>query len=157
MKLIAVGRLKAGPERDLYERYAGRITPLAKQLGFMPLDVAELRESSASTVDQRKAAEADAIRTKLPLPRFLIAFDERGKNLSSEPFAYQLRCARDEGRVPTCIIGGPDGLDGSLRKEADLVLSFGAMTLPHQLVRVLIVEQLYRAMTLLAGHPYHRS
>jgi 23S rRNA (pseudouridine1915-N3)-methyltransferase len=88
----------------------------------------------------------------------LLVFDERGRSLSSEELALRIRGWREAGRPrQSCIVGGPDGLDRSVRDRADLVLSFGALTIPHALVRILVAEQLYRAVTILAGHPYHRG
>jgi 23S rRNA (pseudouridine1915-N3)-methyltransferase len=88
----------------------------------------------------------------------LVAFDERGKSLTSEAFAQRIAAWRDDGKGSVCfVIGGPDGLDEHVRSAAGLVLSFGSLTLPHQLARALAVEQMYRALTILAGHPYHRA
>lgn len=155
--LIAVGRLKAGPERELCARYAARIAETGKPLGFTGPEIAELAESRAPRGHDRKREEAQAIRGRLA-PGLVIALDERGASLTSEAFAARLAAARDGGqRAATLLIGGPDGLDEDVRSEAGLALSFGAMTLPHQLVRVLALEQLYRALTILAGHPYHRA
>jgi len=156
VRLLAVGRMKAGPERELFERYWTRATPMAKQLGFGTLDMVELRESQAQNADQRKAAEATELLAKVPDGAALIALDERGKAITTPQISSKLETFKDSGRQVALIIGGPDGLDGSIRQRADLVISFGAMTMPHQLVRVLAAEQLYRAMTVLSGHPYHR-
>ncbi|MFN3227046.1 MAG: 23S rRNA (pseudouridine(1915)-N(3))-methyltransferase RlmH [Hyphomicrobiales bacterium] len=156
VRLLAVGRMKAGPERELFERYWARATPMAKQLGFGALDMVELRESQQGSADARKAAEANELLAKLPEGAALIALDERGKPITTGDFSSKLETFKDAGRPVALIIGGPDGLDSSVRKRADLVISFGAMTMPHQLVRVLAAEQLYRAMTVLSGHPYHR-
>lgn len=157
VRLLAVGRMKAGPERELFERYWTRATPMAKQLGFGALDVVELRESQAQNADQRKASEATELLAKLPNGAAVIALDERGKAITTPDFSSKLETFKDAGKPVSLIIGGPDGLDGSVRQHADLVISFGVMTMPHQLVRVLAAEQLYRAMTVLSGHPYHRS
>jgi 23S rRNA (pseudouridine1915-N3)-methyltransferase len=87
-----------------------------------------------------------------------VAFDERGRSMTSEDLADRLRAWRDGGAPAlACAIGGADGLDPMVRERAALVLSFGALTLPHQLVRVLVLEQLYRGLTILSGHPYHRG
>jgi 23S rRNA (pseudouridine1915-N3)-methyltransferase len=132
LQLLAVGRLKPGPERDLAERYRERAAQSGRSLGFSGPDIAEFSESRARRPEDRKAEEG-------------------------EEFAALLATARDSGRAnASFIIGGADGLDPALRSGAGHVLSFGAMTVPHQLVRVLVLEQLYRAMTILAGHPYHR-
>ena len=152
--LAAVGRFKPGPLRDLYADYAGR-------LGRGPLGALELRE-----VDERRplpaadlmAREADLLREALPARAVRIALDQRGKALESEVFARRLEGWILEGRPAFGFwIGGADGLHPDLRAEADLLLSFGKMTWPHMLVRVLLAEQLYRAETILTGHPYHRA
>lgn len=155
--VIAVGRLKAGPERSLVERYEERAVPLARSLGFGTLDLVEIPESRARRDAERKAEEAGAILARLGTGP-VVAFDERGAALSSEVVAGRFAAWRDAGEGALhLIVGGADGLDEAVRRRATLTLSFGAMTLPHQLVRVLVLEQLYRAMTILSGHPYHRA
>lgn len=153
--LVAVGRMKAGPEAELAERYRDRAMKAGRPLGVRALDIAVIDESRQPAAEARKAEEAAAIR-RLRSGR-LVLFDERGRSLNSEDFARLIGTWKDGGEeAATFVIGGPDGLDPSLGGEADLVLSFGAMTWPHQIVRILALEQLYRAVTILAGHPYHR-
>lgn len=155
--VIAVGRLKDGPERQLAERYRERFDVLARPLGFARLEVVELPESRARRETDRTAEEATAILARAG-PGILVAFDERGTSPASPDLAARIGRWRDEGRPAlACIVGGPDGLHPSVRQKADLMVSFGALTLPHALVRVLVLEQLYRALTILAGHPYHRA
>lgn len=160
MKLIlgAVGRLKAGPERDLAARYLERARVSARPLGLSGPDVRELEESRARRPEDRKAEEAKALLALLPPGAKVIALDERGASITSEKFAQTLAKARDEGAPALALlIGGPDGLDEGLRARADFPICFGAMTWPHQIVRVMAAEQIYRAMTILSGHPYHRA
>ena len=157
LSIVAVGRLKKGPERELVERYRERVDGLARSLGFSSLDLAEIPEGRSRREPDRKAEEAEAIRARVG-PAATIAFDECGRSLTSEELAAQVRAWSDGGRTGlACAIGGPDGFHPAIRAEADLVLSFGKLTLPHQLVRVLVIEQLYRCLTILAGHPYHRG
>jgi 23S rRNA (pseudouridine1915-N3)-methyltransferase len=157
LSLVAVGRLKSGPERELVERYRQRIEGLGRSLSISGLDIVELPESRARRETDRMAEEAKALLEKAGSAA-LIAFDERGKSPSSDSFAQTVGAWRDGGRSGVaCLIGGADGLDPSVRQRADLVISFGGLTLPHQIVRVLVAEQLYRALTILAGHPYHRA
>jgi 23S rRNA (pseudouridine1915-N3)-methyltransferase len=157
LAVIAVGRLKDGPERELVERYGERTGGAGRSLGFAPLQSFEIPESRARRDADRRVEEGAAILDKAA-GAVLVAFDERGKSLTSDAFAQRIAGWRDEGRAAAAfVIGGPDGLDGRVYAAADLVISFGALTLPHQLVRVLVVEQLYRALTIMAGHPYHRS
>lgn len=157
LALIAVGRLKDGPERDLCARYQERATGLSRGLGFSGPDIVEIPESRARRSEERRSDEARLIAERLP-PGLVIALDERGGSISSEAFADKLGAARDAGTpAATLLIGGADGLAEELRARAGLVLCFGALTIPHQIVRALALEQLYRAMTIMAGHPYHRA
>ncbi|MDB5512101.1 MAG: rRNA ((1915)-N(3))-methyltransferase RlmH [Enterovirga sp.] len=156
LQVVAIGRLKSGPERDLVERYRLRADALGRSLGVGPLDLHEMAEGRARSAPERQAEEAAAILARVGDAR-LVAFDERGASQSSEDFAGQVRAWRDEGAGLALAIGGPDGLSPLVRSRAQLVLSFGRLTLPHQIVRILVVEQLYRALTILAGHPYHRG
>ncbi|WP_099866916.1 23S rRNA (pseudouridine(1915)-N(3))-methyltransferase RlmH [Pararhizobium haloflavum] len=156
--LIAVGKLKAGPERDLAARYIDRLAKSGPPLGFEFRRVVELPESRASSSQARKADEADAILKAVPSDGALLALDERGETPDSERFADDLAAMRDGAKRDLAIvIGGADGLDDTVRQRADRVISFGRLTWPHQIVRILLAEQLYRAITILSGHPYHRS
>jgi 23S rRNA (pseudouridine1915-N3)-methyltransferase len=156
--VIAVGRLKSGPERDLVERYRERFSDLARKLGFRGLDVHEIPESRARDAAARMAEEAAAITALIPEPSVVVALDERGKPTDSATFANQLGRWRDEstGNV-VFVIGGADGLSPELRRTIKTVIAFGMATWPHQLVRIMLMEQIYRAATILAGHPYHRT
>jgi 23S rRNA (pseudouridine1915-N3)-methyltransferase len=156
--IAAVGRLKAGPERELLARYLDRANASGKSLALAPVDVVEIPESMAQSAAKRKSDEAKALLGTIPEKAKLIALDERGKSISSEDFAKKLARFRDDGAsCAALLIGGADGLDESLRKKADLTLAFGAATFPHQIVRILLAEQIYRAVTILSGHPYHRG
>jgi 23S rRNA (pseudouridine1915-N3)-methyltransferase len=156
--LIGVGRLKAGPERELFDRYFKRLADLARASGFSGVDLREIEEGRARRAEDRQAEEARAIVAALPKGARLALLDERGAALSSAQWASEIGKARDGGAPAyALIVGGPDGADPALREKADRVLSFGAVTWPHQLVRVMAAEQLYRALSILAGHPYHRA
>jgi 23S rRNA (pseudouridine1915-N3)-methyltransferase len=156
--IIAVGRLKAGPERELAERYADRFAVTGKALGLTGLALTELAESPARSAAERKTQEAQAILASIEPDALVIALDERGKTLSSDALAAKLGQWRDAGRKSLIfVIGGADGLGESVRVRAQEMFSFGQMTMPHQLVRVILLEQIYRAATILSGHPYHRS
>jgi 23S rRNA (pseudouridine1915-N3)-methyltransferase len=155
--LLCVGRLKAGPERELYVRYAGRIASL-RNLGLEGLDLKEIDESKAKSSAERMAREGAELLASLPDGAGLVVFDERGKAAASVDFAAFIGRERDAGRKALWFaIGGSEGLDPAFRAHASANFSFGALTLPHQLVRVLATEQIYRAMTILSGHPYHRA
>lgn len=156
LAVVAVGRLKDGPERELCERYRERALALGRSIGFGGPEIVELPESRGRRPEERKREEAQAILGKIQ-PGLIVALDERGKHLGSEAFAERLAAARDAGTGhASFVIGGADGLGEALRERADLTLAFGALTLPHQIVRALVLEQIYRAMTIIAGHPYHR-
>ena len=160
MRLIvaAVGRLKSGPERDLAERYRERVVKAGRAVGFQEIELIEIAESRAREAARRKTEESIAIAQLMPEKSARILLDERGQNLGSAAFADHLRLWRDQGRgAAFFLLGGPDGVAANLRENADLALAFGAATWPHQLVRVMLLEQIYRAVTLLAGHPYHRA
>jgi 23S rRNA (pseudouridine1915-N3)-methyltransferase len=159
MRLIvsAVGRLKDGPERALLERYQERLAPLAKRLGLAPVSWHETGESRAGDAARRREEEGAALLKPLREADFIIALDARGKPLGSEAFARLLAAKRDAGtRTAGILIGGPDGLSDTARAAAHLELSLGAITLPHGLARIVLAEQLYRAATILSGHPYHK-
>jgi 23S rRNA (pseudouridine1915-N3)-methyltransferase len=155
--ILAVGRLKAGPERDLAERYFERAVAAGRRLG-LTFGVQELAESRAAGAEARKDQEAAAILAKVPRDSVLVILDEHGSGLDSAAFAERLRKWRDGGKAEVSIvIGGPDGTATAVAERADLRVAFGAMTWPHQLVRIMLAEQLYRAVTILSGHPYHRE
>lgn len=156
--LFAVGRLKAGPEKDLAARYLDRFAKAGPAIGLELGKIVEVGESRAGNADTRKREEAAMLEKALPDGAVLILLDERGKSLDSLAFADLVAGFRDGGKRDLMIaIGGADGLDPALHARADATLCMGKLTWPHQLVRILLAEQLYRAVTILSGHPYHRS
>jgi 23S rRNA (pseudouridine1915-N3)-methyltransferase len=156
--LICVGRLKSGSERDLFERYFTRMKGMARSVGVADVEIREIDESRARRPEDRREEEAAAILKTLGPRDALVALDERGTSPTSEAWAADIGQIRDAAHgAYVVVIGGPDGLSPSLRAKATRVISFGAMTWPHQLVRVMAGEQLYRALSILAGHPYHRA
>lgn len=156
--IAAVGKLKQGPERELLTHYLARIEALGRKLGLGPLSLIEIPESRAASATVRRRDEAKALLAKLPPSYRQICLDRAGKQLSSEGFAARLAKFRDGGADGLAfVIGGADGLEGAALAKADMRLSLGAMTLPHGLARIVLAEQLYRAETILAGHPYHRG
>ncbi|MDY8110109.1 23S rRNA (pseudouridine(1915)-N(3))-methyltransferase RlmH [Fulvimarina sp. 2208YS6-2-32] len=156
--IAAIGKMKRGPEQDLFERYVDRMKKAGPQIGLEWRSLSEFPESREASSEARKRDEAARLRAVLEDGTISIVLDERGKTLSSEEFADALKGWRDAGiRDCTLVIGGPDGHERDLRQAADLTLSLGRLTFPHQIARILIAEQLYRAVTILSGHPYHRS
>jgi 23S rRNA (pseudouridine1915-N3)-methyltransferase len=158
LALIGVGRLKSGPERELFDRYFKRLADLARSQGISGVDLREVEEGRARRPEDRQAEEARAILAVAPKGAWLALLDERGAAMTSAQWAAEIGKAR-EAALPAyaVVIGGPDGLDPALRAQARTILAFGAMTWPHQLVRVMAAEQLYRALSILGGHPYHRG
>jgi len=156
--VAAIGRLKRGPETELSERYRKRAADTGRQLGLRAVEIVEIRESRAADAGKRMLEESIALANVIPQGAAVALLDAGGDNLDSASLASQLAKWRGQNRpAAVFLIGGPDGLAASLRDKAELRLSFGAATWPHQLVRVMLLEQLYRAATILTGHPYHRS
>jgi 23S rRNA (pseudouridine1915-N3)-methyltransferase len=160
MRIIvaAIGRLKQGPETELSERYRKRAAQTGRQLGLRDIEIIEIRESRATDAGKRMLEESIALANVIPGNAAIVLLDPLGENLDSAGFANRLAKWRANSRPATVfLIGGADGLAASLREKAELRISFGSATWPHQLVRVMLLEQLYRATTILAGHPYHRA
>jgi 23S rRNA (pseudouridine1915-N3)-methyltransferase len=156
--IAAVGRLKQGPERELAERYRKRAADAGRKAGLDGFDIVEIRESRADDAARRMLEESIAIANVIPERAVTVILDQRGESMSSSSFAGRLQGWRTENKAAVVfVVGGADGLTPSLRDNASLAIAFGAATWPHQLVRVMLLEQLYRAVTILAGHPYHRG
>jgi len=148
--IAAVGRIKAGPLADLQAEYV-------KRLGAS-IAVKEVEERGTRSPAERKAREGELLLAALPEDAVVVALDEHGKTLASTAFAERLRRWQTDGtRTLAFVIGGADGLSQPMVMRAGLVLSLGAMTWPHLLARILLLEQLYRAQQILNGHPYHRE
>jgi 23S rRNA (pseudouridine1915-N3)-methyltransferase len=148
--IAAVGRLRRGPEHDLLETYRKRL--------HWPVAIREVEEKRPLPPAERRKREAALLQAALPADAILIALDEGGTQMTSPDFARRLGGWQDEGvRTLAFAIGGADGLDPGFRDGARLKIAFGTMTWPHMLARCMLVEQLYRAQQILAGHPYHKS
>jgi 23S rRNA (pseudouridine1915-N3)-methyltransferase len=156
--IAAVGRLKQGPERELADWYRKRAAATGRPLGLRDFEVIEIRESRAQDAERRRVEESIALANVIPDGAVIVVLDQRGENVDSAALAGLLRDWRSQDRTAVCfIIGGADGLASSLAQRAKFRLAFGAATWPHQLVRIMLLEQLYRAGTILTGHPYHRA
>jgi 23S rRNA (pseudouridine1915-N3)-methyltransferase len=156
--VLAIGRLKQGAEAELCERYRKRAEQAGRNVGLREFEIIEIRESRVADADKRKLEESIAIANVLPEGAMVVLLDETGDSLPSGGIADMIRAERDGGRSALVfVIGGPDGLAPSLRAKAAKRLAFGAATWPHQLVRIMLMEQVYRAVTILSGHPYHRA
>lgn len=150
--IVAIGRLPRGPEADLVKLYVERATNAGRALGLGPVEVVEAESRKSG-----KAAEAEALRAHLA-DSHVIACDERGGARASRAFAGEIAALRDRGvRRLVFLIGGADGLDPALVAQAGGRLAFGPQTWPHALARAMLAEQLYRAVSILAGSPYHRD
>ncbi|MCE9506997.1 MAG: 23S rRNA (pseudouridine(1915)-N(3))-methyltransferase RlmH [Alphaproteobacteria bacterium] len=147
IRIIAVGRQKSSPTQDLCDEYLKRMK--------WTVSVKEIDAPKGST----SAQEAPLILKQLPKDAFIVALDERGETLGSPEFAQKLGKWQNQapGNEITFLIGGADGFDASIRKKANFLMSFGKQTWPHMLVRVMLLEQIYRAQQISAGHPYHRQ
>jgi 23S rRNA (pseudouridine1915-N3)-methyltransferase len=156
--IAAVGRMKQGPERELTERYRKRAADAGRRAGLNAFDIVEIKESRADDAARRMLEESIAIANIIPDRAVTVILDERGESMSSGSFAGRLQDWRQQDKPAVVfIIGAADGLAPSLREKASLAIAFGAATWPHQLIRIMLLEQLYRAVTILAGHPYHRG
>jgi 23S rRNA (pseudouridine1915-N3)-methyltransferase len=148
--LIAVGRLKSGPLKELCDEYRRRIP--------MPLEIREVEERRPLSGDERKQREGELILKEISKGALIVALDERGKAYDSASFAQQFAAWRTQsGDNLAFVIGGADGLAPAVLEKAVTRLALGTMTWPHLLARAMLLEQIYRAHTILTGHPYHRA
>ena len=155
--VYAVGKLKRGVETELCDRYIERINGQGRAQAIGPVTLTELSESPATKAIARKAEEADALLARISKEACIVALDERGKARSSIDFTNKIKAMQDDGIGEIAfVLGGPDGHGDALKNAAHQIIGFGPMTLPHGLARVILLEQVYRAITILAGHPYHR-
>jgi 23S rRNA (pseudouridine1915-N3)-methyltransferase len=148
LRILAIGRSRDGPEAELFARYSARIRPA--------LVLTELPDGKGAPAEIRRR-EGEALLAALPAYAFVIALDQAGEALDSETFAARLEGWLSMARPVCFLIGGAEGLDRPVLSRADFVLSLGAMTWPHLLARAMLAEQIYRARSIAAGHPYHRA
>jgi len=146
--IIAIGKMKLSPELDIVKKYIKRCNT--------PIKIIEIETKKTSLENQIKKFEADLILSKISNNDILIALDETGETFSSKKFSEQIKSFTVNGQNIYFVIGGAFGLDESVKQRADIIISFGAMTFPHMLVRVMLCEQLYRVRTIIDNHPYHK-
>jgi len=150
MSVVAVGRMRRGAEAELFAEYARRVKP--------PLTLREVEDKGRRAPGELKAREGRLLLDAVPAGSVPVALDAGGETLSSEGLAERLARWRDGGAGEVAfIVGGAEGLDEAVLARAALVLSLGPMTWPHMLVRAMLAEQIFRAQSILEGHPYHRG
>lgn len=158
LMIAAVGKMRAGPERDLFEEYRKRAELSGKALGLSGPALSECEAPKNTSGAKRQDLEAALLLKTPPAGAHVIALDEHGKNLASDDIAKAIARQRDDGTPAFAfLIGGADGHGREIKARAAARWSFGAATWPHMLVRIMLAEQIYRATTILSGHPYHRS
>ena len=156
--ILAVGHARGSSEGALCDDYLGRAVKTGRNLGFSAVTIEEVSVSKARTAEERMHDEAERLARRIPAGAHVVLLDAKGKGMTSEDFAEMLGALRDAGtRDLAFVIGGPDGLKPLPGQKAGRSLAFGPQTWPHLLARALLTEQVYRAMTILAGHPYHRA
>jgi 23S rRNA (pseudouridine1915-N3)-methyltransferase len=156
--IAAIGLLKSGPEKELAAEYEQRIHGVGRNAGLTGFAVQDWAESRAATPELRKIEETKRLWSAVPEAGIAIALDERGKALTSAEFAKLIEHQSQSGcRSLSFLIGGPDGHTPETREKAYKTLSFGPMTFPHRLLRVMLLEQIYRSVTIIVNHPYHRA
>lgn len=156
--IACIGRMKAGADKDLFDRYIDRARKMGRGMGVTEVSLTEYAESRAHSSDERKSEEASVLLNGMPSGSRLVVLDEHGKSMSSTAFSQKLEDWKNDSiQNVVFAIGGADGHGPELLARADLKITFGAMTWPHQMVRIMLSEQIYRALTIQAGHPYHRE
>jgi 23S rRNA (pseudouridine1915-N3)-methyltransferase len=156
--IAAIGLLKSGPEKEMAAEYEHRIQGAGRNAGLTGFSIQDWGESRAATAELRKSEEAKRLWSAVPADGVTLVLDERGKALTSVEFAKLLEQQAQSGcRSLNFLIGGPDGHAAETRTRAFKTLSFGPMTFPHRLLRVMLLEQIYRSVTIIVNHPYHRA
>ena len=158
LTVLAVGFARSTSEGALTEDFVGRAVAIGRRLGFTAVTCDELAVSKERETKKRMADEAERLARRVPDGAHVVLLDAKGKGMTSEDFAEMLGALRDAGTKDLCfVIGGPDGLSALPGKRPGRSLAFGPQIWPHLLVRAMLAEQVYRALTILAGHPYHRA
>jgi 23S rRNA (pseudouridine1915-N3)-methyltransferase len=158
LTVLAVGHARGSAEGTLADDFIHRAVQIGRNMGFPAITVDEVSVSKTRDAKTRMAEEAAKLGARVPVGAHIVLLDAKGKGMTSEDFAEMLGALRDAGTKDLCfVIGGPDGLGALEGKRPGRSLAFGPQTWPHLLVRAMLAEQIYRAMTILAGHPYHRA
>lgn len=158
LTVLAIGSARGTSEGALCDEFRERAIKMGRNMGFSQVAVEELNVGKARDAATRMSDEAERLAQKVPPGAHVVLLDAKGKGMTSEDFAEMLGSLRDVGTKDLVfVIGGPDGLKPLPGQKAGRSLAFGPQTWPHLLARALLLEQIYRAMTILAGHPYHRA
>jgi 23S rRNA (pseudouridine1915-N3)-methyltransferase len=158
LHMLAVGNARGTNEAPLVEDFIGRAQNMGRRMGFTAVTVTEVPVSKVRETKKRMDEEAERLAARVPEGAHIVLLDAKGKGMTSTDFAEMLGALRDAGTKDfVFIIGGPDGLGALSKIKSGRSLAFGPQTWPHLLVRAMLAEQIYRAMTILAGHPYHRE
>jgi 23S rRNA (pseudouridine1915-N3)-methyltransferase len=158
LHILAVGYSRGTPEGALAEDFVGRAQAMGRRMGFSAIVCEELAVSKQRERKKRMEDEAERLARRVPDGAHVVLLDAKGRGMTSEDFAEMLGALRDAGTRDLCfVIGGPDGLAPLPGKKSGRSLAFGPQTWPHLMVRAMLTEQIYRAVTILAGHPYHRA
>lgn len=158
LAIAAIGKMRNDPSAALTEDYVRRARETGRHIGFNDMTLLEYDAPRGLEGDRRRDWESQKLLASIPADAVSVCLDERGNNVTSTHLAKYLEKHRDDGRANTVfLIGGADGHDPAVTAQSDLIIAFGKATWPHMLVRAMLAEQIYRAMTILSGHPYHRS
>ena len=157
LKVISVGQLKNNPILEIQRDYESRILSLSKSVGIKNLEIKELPISKKSSIKERQKEEAKIISQHIKQNNLNLFLDGKGENINSVDISQIISKSSFDGKDLVFFIGGPDGFDEKIIKVANKIISFGRVTWPHKLIRIMLLEQLYRGVTILNNHPYHRN
>ena len=157
LKVISVGQLKNNPILEIQRDYESRILSLSKSVGIKNLEIKELPISKKSSIKERQKEEAKIISQHIKQNNLNLFLDGKGENINSVDISQIISKSSFDDKDLVFFIGGPDGFDEKIIKVANKIISFGRVTWPHKLIRIMLLEQLYRGVTILNNHPYHRN
>ena len=157
LKVISIGQLKNNPILEIQRDYESRILSLSKSVGIKNLEIKELPISKKSSIKERQKEEAKIISQHIKQDNLNVFLDGKGENINSVDISQIISKSSFDGKDLVFFIGGPDGFDEKIIKVANKIVSFGRVTWPHKLIRIMLLEQLYRGITILNNHPYHRN
>ena len=157
LKVISVGQLKNNPILEIQRDYESRILNLSKSVGIKNLEIKELPISKKSSIKERQKEEAKIISHHIKQNNLNLFLDGKGENINSVEVSQIISKSSFDDKDLVFFIGGPDGFDEKIIKVANKIISFGRVTWPHKLIRIMLLEQLYRGITILNNHPYHRN